>query len=79
MKIVDFEKRKNARDHELSQARHENRFAFNTDLPSLITSNPGEYVVYERGIRVGLFANRALAQKDATGPAFSVFEIPSNE
>lgn len=76
MIILDFEKHKNSRDHELSQARSENRFAFNTDLPSLITSNPGEFVVYERGLRVGLFASQTLAKESMDGPGFSVFEIP---
>ena len=76
MSIVDFEKHKNSRDHELSQARYENRFAFNNDLPSLITTNPGEFVVYERGVRVGLFATKALAKENMAGPGYSVFEIP---
>ena len=78
MTILDFEKHKNSRDHELSQARSENRFAFNTDLPSLITSNPGEFVVYERGLRVGLFASQEQAKESMAGPEYSLFEIPPN-
>ena len=77
MKVIDFNKRKKAHDHELSQARYENRFAFNCELPSLISSNPGEFALYERGIRVGLYENRSLANEKAVGPEFTVFEIPS--
>ena len=79
MKILDFQRYKKEHDHQLSQSRFENRLAFNTELPSLITSNPGEFALYENGVRTGLFPSTQAAKEKANSQGFSIFEITPGE